>query len=207
VGRSVFNVDISRDGKTWQRKYRFESPKSFQYPTFHEHEGTIWLCVTQGDHDASRKERIMFGKLEDVGQFEAQLGKTRIIWPPPPPEEPATIKPGVKLFTDRDYVIETMPEQVRDLPFLRTSIEKVDVEVTKPGVLYALTPTIRPKAASQHDALLKAGFTKVNVPEVQLFSGEINRVCLYRKDVKQGERLQFKKMVVLITDLGTELKH
>jgi hypothetical protein len=54
-------VDVSRDGKTWERKYRFENQRSFQYPTFHEHEGAIWLCVTQG-----RKERIMFGKLETL---------------------------------------------------------------------------------------------------------------------------------------------
>lgn len=66
VSRSVFNVDVSRDGKSWERKYRFESTKSFQYPTFHEHQGAIWLCVTQGDQDASRKERIMFGKLEKL---------------------------------------------------------------------------------------------------------------------------------------------
>jgi hypothetical protein len=66
VRRSVFNVDISRDGKTWERKYRFETTKSFQYPTFHEHQGAIWLSVTQGDTDPSRKERIMFGKLEDL---------------------------------------------------------------------------------------------------------------------------------------------
>lgn len=69
VSRSVFNVDISRDGKTWERKYRFETPQSFQYPSFHEHEGVIWLCVTQGDTDPSRKERIMFGKLENTGAF------------------------------------------------------------------------------------------------------------------------------------------
>jgi hypothetical protein len=64
-GRSVFNVDISRDGKTWQRKYRFESPYSFQYPTFHEHAGAIWLTVTQSDHKGST-DRIMFGKLETL---------------------------------------------------------------------------------------------------------------------------------------------
>lgn len=75
-GRSVFNVDISRDGKTWQRKYRFESPQSFQYPTFHEHAGTIWVTVTQSDHKGS-SDRIMFGKLEDVGQFEPQVGQRR----------------------------------------------------------------------------------------------------------------------------------
>jgi hypothetical protein len=64
VSRSVFNLDVSQDGKTWERKYRFETTKSFQYPTFVEANGQVWLCVTQGDTDASRKERIMFGRLE-----------------------------------------------------------------------------------------------------------------------------------------------
>jgi hypothetical protein len=64
VSRSVFNLDVSRDGKHWERKYRFETTKSFQYPAFIEAEGQVWLCVTQGDSDPSRKERIMFGRLE-----------------------------------------------------------------------------------------------------------------------------------------------
>ncbi len=203
--RSVFNVDISRDGKTWQRKYRFESPHSFQYPTFHEHEGTLWLTVTQSDHGGTT-DRIMFGKLESVGQFEPQTGQKRIAWPAPPPPEPAFMKRGVKLFTDRDYVIDEMPDAVKDLPFHRTSIEKLDVTINKPGTLFALTPTIRPKAASQEEALQKAGFTKVEVPETQLFPGEINRVSLYRKAVKAGERLQFKKLVLLITDGVAEMR-
>ena len=69
--RSVFNVDVSRDGQAWERKYRFESAHSFQYPTFHEHQGTIWLTVTQSDHKGST-DRIMFGRLEDVGQGAPQ---------------------------------------------------------------------------------------------------------------------------------------
>lgn len=64
VTRSVFNIDVSRDGRSWQRKYRFETEKSFQYPTFFQYNGVIYFVVTQGDSSASRKERIMFGKLE-----------------------------------------------------------------------------------------------------------------------------------------------
>ncbi len=64
VFRSVFNIDVSKDGRSWQRKYRFETEKSFQYPTFFEYDGTIYVVVTQGDSDPSRKERIMFGILE-----------------------------------------------------------------------------------------------------------------------------------------------
>jgi predicted neuraminidase len=64
VSRSVFNIDVSRDGVRWTRKYRFESEKSFQYPSFHEYRGEIFLTATQGDASPSRKERIVFGKLE-----------------------------------------------------------------------------------------------------------------------------------------------
>lgn len=64
VSRSVFNLDVSKDGLTWERKYRFETTKSFQYPTFVEADGQVWFSVTQGDADPSRKERIMFGRLE-----------------------------------------------------------------------------------------------------------------------------------------------
>lgn len=61
--RSVFNVDVSKDGVHWVRKYRFETADSFQYPTFRQHEGAIWLTVTQSDHKGS-SDRIMFGRLE-----------------------------------------------------------------------------------------------------------------------------------------------
>ena len=204
-GRSVFNVDVSRDGKNWERKYRFESPHSFQYPTFHEHQGEVWLAVSQSDHKGTT-DRIMFGRLESVGQFEPQAGRKRIEWPAPPQPEPAFMKRGVPLFTDREYVIQDFPEAVRDLPFHRTGIEHLEVIVTKPGALFALTPTPRPTAASQEQALLKAGFTKVEAAETQLFPGEINRVSLFRKTVKQGERFHFRKMVVLVAAEGADLR-
>ncbi len=59
IDRSVFNIDISSDGLIWERKYRFETEESFQYPSFHQQKGAIWLVATQG-----AKNRIMFGKLE-----------------------------------------------------------------------------------------------------------------------------------------------
>jgi hypothetical protein len=67
--RSVFNLDVSRDGVHWERAYRFETPKSFQYPTLREYAGAIYLTVTQGDDSDSRKERIMFGKLGEVAAW------------------------------------------------------------------------------------------------------------------------------------------
>ncbi len=66
--RCVFNMDTWTDGKTWGRKYRFESPHSLQYPMFHQHDGVIWLSVTQSDHKGST-DRIMFGKLENLERY------------------------------------------------------------------------------------------------------------------------------------------
>ncbi len=121
--RSVFNVDISRDGKTWQRKYRFESPHSLQYPTFHEHEGTIWLTVTQSDHKGS-SDRIMFGKLENVGQFESQEGKKRIAWPAQPPSAGAALKVAepIRLWSNSKPVPKT--EDLATLPGIEFRVIK-----------------------------------------------------------------------------------
>ena len=63
VNRSVFHIDVSRDARHWERKYTFETEKSFQYPTFREYRGHVYFAVTQGDFSKSRKERIMFGRL------------------------------------------------------------------------------------------------------------------------------------------------
>jgi hypothetical protein len=68
VGRNFFNIEVSRDGVKWERKYRFESTKSFQYPTFRLHNGSIWFTVTQGTGGST--DRIMFGKLENLSALE-----------------------------------------------------------------------------------------------------------------------------------------
>jgi len=68
--RSVFNVEVSRDGRMWERKYRFETTRSFQYPVFREWNGEIYLVVTQGNGQAfgspENKAFISFGRLEPV---------------------------------------------------------------------------------------------------------------------------------------------
>ncbi len=64
VSRSVFNLDVSRDGKTLQRKHRLETEKSYQYPTFRERRDAIYPTDAQGNDSPIRKETILFGRLE-----------------------------------------------------------------------------------------------------------------------------------------------
>lgn len=62
VGRTIFNLDVSRDGKHWERKYRFETRNGFEYPTFIEHNGVIWVRLS-----GNNQRTIHFGKLEKIG--------------------------------------------------------------------------------------------------------------------------------------------
>lgn len=203
VSRSVFNIDVSRDGKTWERKYRFESLKSFQYPTFREHEGVVWLCVTQGDISSSRKERIMFGMLETVGDFESQTGKSRKPISAPL-EEPAIMRRGVKLFTDRDYTLTEAPDFLMGLRFLRTSIERFEVECVHPGDVYVMAMSQK-HYSNQNESLLKQGFSKVDSPDFQLFPGQINQVFAWKKTLKPGDRLRFRKLAFLVIGKDTKI--
>jgi len=201
--RSVFNVDISLDGKTWERKYRFETPESFQYPTFHEHDGVIWLSVSQSDHKGST-DRIMFGKLEEVGRFESQTGKKRTTWPTTP-VAPAVIKQGVKLFTDRSYTLIEAPQILLGKKFLQTSIEGYTIECVTPGDLYVMTLSKEHSANRSRD-LLDRGFKKVDTPEFHLFQGDLNRVFAYRKRLESGEKLTLSKLAFPVRGEGLQIK-
>lgn len=120
----------------------------------------------------------------------------------------AVMKPGVKLFSDREYTLLEMPDAVRDLPFHRTSIENLNVKVTAAGTLLALTSAQRPESGpySQEAALQKAGFSKQDAPLAQLFPGQVNHVCLYRKTVKVGEKFALKKLTLLVLADGAEVR-
>ncbi|TWT67560.1 sialidase family protein [Allorhodopirellula solitaria] len=199
--RSVFNVDISRDCVTWERKYRFETPESFQYPTFHEHDGAIWLSVSQSDHGGST-DRIMFGKLEDVGVFASQQGLTR---KPIPPMPPAKMALGAKLFSDRDYTLIEAPKILLGRKFLRTSIEGYTLECVTPGDLYVMTLS-KDHFSNRRGDLLDQGFEQVDTPKFQLFRGDLNRVFAYRKRLESGEQVTFRKLAFAVLGDGLQVK-
>ncbi len=68
VDRSIFNIDISKDCETWERKYRFVSNHSFQYPTFKKYGNAIYFTASQGTHSygTGGQDRIVFGVLETL---------------------------------------------------------------------------------------------------------------------------------------------
>ncbi len=116
------------------------------------------------------------------------------------PVEVDRFREGVRLFTDRTYTAPVPPEGLEDLAIVRSAIDGQPFRGTRPGVLYALTPSKhRPEAATQEDELAQHGFRKVDMPEFQLFGrNPIDIVSVYQKEVAEGEELALGKWVVFL---------
>ncbi|MBN2448965.1 MAG: hypothetical protein JXR77_01165 [Lentisphaeria bacterium] len=109
--------------------------------------------------------------------------------------------PGVKLFRDRSYTLaEGAPGLLLGLMFLRAPITGTRTLVcAEGGMLYALTPALRPGAASQAGALEAAGFARHPMAEFQLFGeNPIDRVILYTREIRKGDTLRFGKWTLLL---------
>jgi hypothetical protein len=120
-----------------------------------------------------------------------------------------TFAPGVRLFSDRPYVVAECPERLKDKPFLRNSIDRPETwTVTSAGLLTVLTPVKHEKSTSQIAALEAAGFEQIEDPaQFQLFGkNEWDQTRIYQKQVEQGERFQFGKWVVA-TGFSEALQH
>ena len=114
-----------------------------------------------------------------------------------------TFAPGAKLYTNRTYVVAECPESLKGRKLLRSSIDWVDFECTKPGTITILTPDpVHPtaKACSRHTELEAAGFKRIMEPETfQLFGKQpFDQVRTYRKTLKEGERFQLSKWAVVV---------
>lgn len=107
---------------------------------------------------------------------------------------------GVKLFTDRGYVLKEYPGFLEGQWFLRGSIGSDQLRVAADGWITVLTPESNEYASSRIDALEAYGFQRMDDLELfQLFGDkEWDRVRTYRKEVTAGERYRFGKWVVVL---------
>ncbi|WP_459554328.1 glycosyl hydrolase family 32 [Lacunimicrobium album] len=111
------------------------------------------------------------------------------------------LKPGVLLFSDRDYRALEIPDSLRDQAFVRGSIERTEFVVTADGKLTVLVPYVKhPATKFQGVTLERAGYVQVPDPDnFQLFGPhDFERVSIYQKNVVKGEKLSLSKFAVLV---------
>lgn len=105
---------------------------------------------------------------------------------------------GERLFTDRDYVVEELPEALAGARFVRGSIDNIAATVEEPGVVWVLTPMAERNDDTLELALYRRGFAKARVPEFVLFGGiAANAVTVFQKRCEAGERIALGKWGLL----------
>lgn len=128
-------------------------------------------------------------------------------------EEPAAVleggdvlglESGVKLFSNRNYVVGEVPEALSGFRFVLGKIEGISVLCRQAGMVYVATPALRRNPDSREAVLLKADFEKVDLPEFRFFVDapaglpDHNLCSVYRKRVEVGDSLDFGKWSILL---------
>lgn len=105
---------------------------------------------------------------------------------------------GAKLFTDRDYVAENLPELFKGREFVEVSIEGASVTVASDGIVFAITPLPNRNQDSVAKELEEQGFVKAAQPEFRLFGSNANICTTFQKKVRAGDTITIGKWGVLI---------
>lgn len=114
-------------------------------------------------------------------------------------DEIALFKVGEKIFTNRDYQIEHVPEALAGARFVRGSIDETHATVHKDGVVYVLTPRPERNDDSAELSLLRQGFERAAVEEFILFGGITANACtVFQKQCTSGESIEIGKWGVLV---------
>lgn len=106
------------------------------------------------------------------------------------------LQPGAKLFANRNYTVNEVPEALRGWQFVRQNLGNIRVVCRQPGLVTVITPSTGRDHFSQQQALVNLGFQKVNLPELRLFSGVLCSV--FQKQMSVGETLELGSWGVLI---------
>ncbi len=113
-------------------------------------------------------------------------------------QEWSTLKMGEKVFTDRDYVVEDLPEALEGARFVRGSINNISATVESEGVVWVLTPMAERNDDSLEVALLRKGFEAAAVREFIIFLGSAaNAVTVFQKQLAAGDTIELGKWGVL----------
>jgi len=110
--------------------------------------------------------------------------------------ETDVFQPGVKVFLNRNYIVNEVPEALRGFQFIRKNLEDFHTKIARNGVLYIITPSTGRDPFSRQQELLELGFQKVNLPEFRLFAGV--RCSVFQKQFSAGESLVFPRWGILV---------
>ena len=150
-----------------------------------------------GRTSAAARANVKLEKNEDGKPF--LMDPRGILKPVCEQDEVREIETAQPIFRNRDYVFNEIPDWLKGRRFIFSPIDSTSAVCEEPGMVYALTPTVKRNRDSAVETLEKAGFQKVAQPEFILFGWSPNdAVTLFQKKMEKGEKIELPKWGVLI---------
>lgn len=224
-GRNNLTAWVSEDeGKTWKGGLMLDERTGISYPDgFQAPDGTIYITYDRNRHSDGEilmaritEEDILAGNLVNPdSQLKLLVSRPMKGRGLPFRQGPASelsstdgtannLEKGEKIHSDRDYVFHDLPQELIGKKFIYSPIDHAEATITKPGMVYVLTPTpARNRSDSLEVELLKAGFEKADIPEFVLlqFQGQSRaaETCsVYQKEFKEGESIKLGRWGVIV---------
>jgi hypothetical protein len=113
--------------------------------------------------------------------------------------QPQPLAPGVKLFSDRDYIAAELPAALKNARFLPIAMDgQKTIKCERAGTVLFLTPVLDRNRDTAAQPLMDQGFEKIALPEIPLFNppSPANYCTLFQKDCATGETILIGKWAV-----------
>ncbi|MDO4856784.1 MAG: sialidase family protein [Thermoguttaceae bacterium] len=157
----------------------------------------ILVNQATGQSVAPASQKVVLNPNKDGKPF--QTGPAAQFEPVQSGDSVTTFETGCKLFTNREYRNNEVPDYLKDRNFLLSTIDSTEAKCVKSGWAYVVTPMPNRNRDSLAEFLLSQGFEKAAKPEFTLFGTSANdTVTLFQKKVETGETIKFGKWGILI---------
>lgn len=161
--------------------------------------GALRILVNKAHGSAPPPTPLKFTPNPNSDGASPRTDDPRAAFRPSQSDELATLENGVKLFLNRDYRAQNLPEFLQGKTFVRGNIDGIRASCTTSGTAFVYTPLPARNKHSAVETLESQGWSKVALPEILLF-GNVpgNIVTLYQKECHAGEMVEFSWWGVLI---------
>jgi hypothetical protein len=121
--------------------------------------------------------------------------------------EAGVLEIGAQVFTNRDtHYFSYIHPELAGLPYIRSSINMSSALVEESGWVYVITPREGERTSSGASnsvvaELRQQGFEMTDIPHFQAFPRLVERICVMRKYVEKGERLEYGQWGITVADV------
>jgi hypothetical protein len=123
--------------------------------------------------------------------------------------EGGVLEVGAQVFTNRDtHYFSYLHPSLAGLPYIRSNINMSSALVEEAGWVYVITPQEGERTSSGTSnsvvaELRQQGYEMTDIPHFQAFPRLVEHICVLRKYVEKGERVEYGQWGITVAEVVT----